>query len=148
MTSKLWCGGRRRQCVHSSVPTSHGFCSALVPANTLWKKLITKKSWLAARQKPAKLVQPVERLEVLDVGVLVGVVEPALLARVADDELPAEHQRDEDDRAPEVQLAERLVHVAAEHLGEPEVDRREAPRNDAAAIVRWKWPTTNMVSWR
>src|SRR6185369_14334667 len=55
ITSKLWCGGGEGVS-HSSVPTCHGFFSAFFPANTLWKKFTTKKSWNTASPKAAKLV--------------------------------------------------------------------------------------------
>jgi hypothetical protein len=53
----------------------------------------------------------------------VRVPQPALLPRVADQELPSEDQAHQHERSPEVNSAQRLVQHSSEHLREPEVDR-------------------------
>ena len=134
MTSKLWCGGGE-EIAHSSVPTSQGFSVAFAPAKMLAEEVEDEDELGAAEDEGADARPAVEREELRQEGVLVGVVEPPLLAGVAGDQLAAEDQRDEDDAEPEVHLAEGLVHLAPEHLGEPEVDRRE------------RWPGTTPPPW-
>ena len=147
MTSKLWCGGGDGS-VHSSVPTSHGFARPFLPRRRLAKKFKTKRSWPRRARSAAREIHWLSGSRCWRKCTGTG-RRGAAAARVARHQLPAEHEGERHEREPEVQLAERLVHHPAEHLREPEVDRREARRGtSAAAIVRWKWPTTNMVSWR
>ena len=50
ISSKLWCGGGEGT-VHSSVPTSHGFSEAFLPATRLERKLTTKRNCDAAEEE-------------------------------------------------------------------------------------------------
>ena len=54
--------------------------------------------------------------------------EAALLPGITDNHLTTEDQSDENHGTPEMEFAQSLVHLAPEHLGEPEIDSGKGPK--------------------
>ena len=107
------------------------------PHLMLQKKLKMNGSWNSPSAHAAKPITMFHFEQARVVRVLhAAVVQPAVHAAQALDEHRHEDDVDADERAPEVDLAEQVVHLPAGHLREPVVDARRTARRSCPARPR------------
>src|SRR5262245_26376440 len=101
--------GRRRQLPFEGADLPR-VLFRLLPSKDAREEVVDEKELAYAEQEGRDARELVHSVHVLEERVLVGIPETALMAAVPNHELPAEHERDEDGRSPEVGLRHGLVH--------------------------------------